>query len=427
MLTTHYWLLLSIRRDGVARFGGFVGRQRPAGRLLAFEAERPVGLHECVYVARALIDDCGLAVAQIALDGIVVRVAVRAVNFNCHRRGLLAADGRLPLRQRGRARVRAPLILEPAGLEPEQVRHLVVGFHVGNLLLDELMVGYLRPERLALQSIRHGRVARGTDDAGRARRHRVAPLLQSEHRYLEALALLANHVLGRHAHVLQREVAGVARADAELAVDGARSEAGHRAFDDEAGHATVVALATLLFIRPAEEEEVVGHIGERNPHLLAVQDPLVALAPRGRARADPVPPRAPVAPTAGRELFALRLRYEVLALLLLCAPRVERQRVESRVDAHHDAQGRIHRFQLLADEAERDVVEARPAVLFGDADAEQAKLGHLVEHGAVELLLLVPLLDVRRHLALRELAHGLDERPVFFGQLKVDHGCLFLK
>jgi hypothetical protein len=84
------------------------------------------------------------------------------------------------------------------------------------------------------------------------------------------------------------------------------------------------------------------------------------------------------------------------------------------VDAHHDAQERVHRLQLLADEPERDVVEARAAVLFGDADAEQSQLGHLAEHRAVELLLLVPLLDMRRDLALRKLAHGLDERPMFF-------------
>src|ERR1044072_5633199 len=117
MLTTHYWLLLSSRRDGVARFGGFVGRQRPAGRLLAFEAERPVGLHECVYVARALVDYRGPAFAQIAFDWIVFLIAVRTVNLNRHRRGFLAATGRLPLRQARRARVRTPIVLEPAGLE----------------------------------------------------------------------------------------------------------------------------------------------------------------------------------------------------------------------------------------------------------------------------------------------------------------------
>src|SRR2546421_7919975 len=52
---------------------------------------------------------CGLAVPKVALDGVVVRVAVRAVDFNRHRGRALASDGRLPLRQRSRARVRSPL------------------------------------------------------------------------------------------------------------------------------------------------------------------------------------------------------------------------------------------------------------------------------------------------------------------------------
>jgi hypothetical protein len=33
---------------------------------------------------------------------------------------------------------------------------------------------------------------------------------------------------------------------------------------------------------------------------------------------------------------------------------------------------------------------------------------------------------VRRDLAPRELAHGLDERVMFFVQIKVNHGVLFL-
>src|SRR5205085_5085215 len=99
------------------------------------------------------------------------------------------------------------------------------------------------------------------DYASRSRGHGVAPLLQGEHRDLEALALLADHVLGGHADLLQGEVAGVARAYAHLAVNRPRREPLHPALDDEAGHACVVALPSLLLVRPAEEEEVVGHVG----------------------------------------------------------------------------------------------------------------------------------------------------------------------
>src|SRR5256714_11490620 len=66
----------SVRADRFALARRAVGRERLARGLLRFQAERPVGLHERVYVARALVDDGGLAVPQVALDGVVVRVTV---------------------------------------------------------------------------------------------------------------------------------------------------------------------------------------------------------------------------------------------------------------------------------------------------------------------------------------------------------------
>src|SRR5256885_13260998 len=59
------------------------------------------------------------------------------------------------------------------------------------------------------------------------------------------------------------------------------------------------------------------------------------------------------------------------------------------------------------------------STLFPYTTLFRSQLGHLVENGAVELLLLVPLLYVRRDLCERELAHGLDERPVVFVQIEI--------
>jgi hypothetical protein len=48
----------------------------------------------------------------------------------------------------------------------------------------------------------------------------------------------------------------------------------------------MVALAPLLLIRPAEEEEIVGHVARQaDPHLLAVEDPLAAFSSRRGTRA----------------------------------------------------------------------------------------------------------------------------------------------
>ena len=56
----------------------------------------------------------------------------------------------------------------------------------------------------------------------------------------------------------------------------------------------------------------------------------------------------------GRQLLALRLRHQVLLLLLLGAPGEQRQAVEARVHRHDHAQRRVDVFELLAGDAERE-------------------------------------------------------------------------
>src|SRR5215212_7613112 len=58
------------------------GRRRAAVRELLAVAQRILALHDGVDLARALVDDGAPAVAQVALDGILVRIAIGAVDFN---------------------------------------------------------------------------------------------------------------------------------------------------------------------------------------------------------------------------------------------------------------------------------------------------------------------------------------------------------
>src|ERR1043166_1705275 len=60
------------------------GWQSSPGGLLLLKPEGPVPLHGCVNVACAFVNDRGLAVAQVTLDGIVIRITIRAVNFDGH-------------------------------------------------------------------------------------------------------------------------------------------------------------------------------------------------------------------------------------------------------------------------------------------------------------------------------------------------------
>ncbi len=83
------------------------------------------------------------------------------------------------------------------------MRHLIIGFHVGDLLFDELEVRDRLALNLARIRIRHRRIAGRADDAGRSRRNRVTSILEREHRDLESFAFLPEHVLFRNPNVLQ--------------------------------------------------------------------------------------------------------------------------------------------------------------------------------------------------------------------------------
>ena len=183
----------------------------------------------------------------------------------------------------------------------------------------------------------------------------------------------------------------------------------------------MITLSLLLFIGPAKEQKVVSRIGETDPHLLAIQNVFVTFAPRRRTRADDVRARARLSQTVSRQLFAFRLRHQILLLLLFRAPGVKRQRIQARVHRHRDPQERVHRFQFFADQTERNVIKAGAAKLFGNANAEQVQLGHFVEHFAVKLLLFVPFFDERRDFLLRKLAHGFDQGIVVFSKFQINH------
>ena len=86
------------------------------------------------------------------------------------------------------------------------------------------MLADLDAEGLALLRVLDAGVAAGADQAGRAGGHRVAPLVEREHRDLEPFAELAEHVLLGHFDVVHLEPAGVAGEDAPLLLHRRRSK-----------------------------------------------------------------------------------------------------------------------------------------------------------------------------------------------------------
>ena len=205
----------------------------------------------------------------------------------------------------------------------------------------------------------------------------------------------------RDADVVEGELAGVAGAHAELALDRAGRQTRHAPLEHEGGEPVVLQAA----VERGEDQEVVGEVGERDPHLGAVEDVGVAVPDIGRLDRPGVGTGIWLGQREGAELFAAGLGHEKALLLLLIGPLQERQAVEPDVDAHDHPQEGVDVLQLLAGEGEGDVVEPGAAILLRDGKAEDAELAHLAQHLGVELALGIPLLDVWRDLARGELAH----------------------
>ena len=187
------------RRNSSERSGAHASklRQLAARRPVLPEAEHVVGLHQLVDLARALVDDRALAVAIEAADRVLVRVAVGAVDLHGVAGRALGRHRREPLGQAGLARVAPALVLEQPGTQPQQPRRLIVRLHLRDHLFHELMLGDRHAERLPLLRVPRAGVAARANQPGRAGGHGVAPLIEREHRDLEALARPADDVLLR--------------------------------------------------------------------------------------------------------------------------------------------------------------------------------------------------------------------------------------
>src|SRR6476661_4520335 len=97
--------------------------------------------------------------------------------------------------------------------------HLVISFHLSDLLFDELMIRDLGSKRLTSICIGNRCISRSANNTGGARSNRVASLLQGEHRDLEPLTFLSNHVCLRNTNVLKRKVTGVPCSNSQFAVN----------------------------------------------------------------------------------------------------------------------------------------------------------------------------------------------------------------
>src|SRR5262249_51171431 len=180
-------------------------RPLPAVRLPV--AQRVLRDNQLLNVRGALDNLIRLRVAQIALDRKLGRVTVGAENAQRRVGGERGRFRRGIFRDRHFEVVGALLIRQPGCAIDEQARGFLVHDHLRDQILIHLKLADLLAELLALVAVAHGRLARRDRQSQRAGGAAEPRIVQLPHADLEPFAFFADQMIGRHAEILERELA----------------------------------------------------------------------------------------------------------------------------------------------------------------------------------------------------------------------------
>ena len=287
--------------------------------------------------------------------------------------------------------------------------------HVDELVLDHLKVRDRLAERLALQGV----ILRVLEHPVRPRDRTGGgdhPLpLQLPHQVLESLAFLADQVADRDVAVLEQQLGGVGGVHAELLQRARDLEALGPFLDDQQ---VVAGVSTVAFDLGHDERPLTAG-SVRDEDLSTIDDELVAVSLRGGRDSRDVRSGVRFGDGDGGDVLSADGGRQPAPLLLL-GPELEHRRgrhLRLDGDRHAQAAGRGFRH-LLGQHDGREVVAALSAELLRVPQAEETELAHPLEDRVGEGLLL-PLLEVRLHLFLQELADVEAELFVRVGEVHV--------
>ena len=229
-------------------------------------------------------------------------------------------------------------------------------------------------ELLALLRLRHGAADERLHAADGAAAQARAAVVQDPHRDLEALADLAEHVLCRHAHLIEGDRGRAGGANTHLVFVRAVTDAGPGGFDDEG--------RDLAFwsVGAGEHRVEIRDPAVGDPELLAVQrEAAVRIALRGGANGSSVGAGAGFGQAESRDHFARGELRQVARLLL--------GRAEQQQALHADGTVRTdrerHRAVIAAGLGQHArigrVRQAETTELLGDDQAEQAQLAQRLD------------------------------------------------
>ncbi len=241
---------------------------------------------------------------------------------------------------------------------------------------------------------------------------RKALLRQLAHQIDEALALFAEAVGHRNAHVIEEQLRRVRSVLADLVEIAPAREAFAIGLDQDDRHALPCRLH--LGIGLGADQDQVGILAIGDIGLGTIDDIMVAVLLGGGANALKVRSRARLGHRDRGDRLA---RHEPRQpfLLLLLGPVLD-DIVHHDVRLEREAERRSAEIGgFLVDDGVIAEVEAQAAIFFRNGGAEQAELARLGPDLARHDLFLVPFHRIGRDLVLHEAAHGLAEGLVIGG------------
>src|SRR5260221_968439 len=384
--------------------------------------------HHALDLRGSLADQEQRRVAVKALDLVLLRVAVAAVNAKALLDALLAGLRGEQLRHPSLEIGALAGVLHPRRFAGDETGRLDLGRHVGELELNRLVLGDRLAEGLALLAVAEGQLQRPLSDADAARGDVDPANLERVHHLHEALAdsglLPSQDTLGRAAVAIVDELGRLDALVADLLDLGRDDEAFEVArvlfgsgllLGDEAGYPFIWGVGLGVGLHQDEDDagaEPVGH-----PHLLAVELPFAVIALLG-GRLDPLHVRTDLGlreREGGADLAGRHLRQEVVLLLVGAELHQQVGTDEVGVDDTGDRDPAAR--ELFDDHRVGGHVEPHAAVLLGDRHPEQAELLHLLDDRLREGVLVVVVLGVGDDLLVGELANHLGDVTLDLGLL----------
>src|SRR5436305_14645532 len=210
------WSSVSEKSTPVAAVASATGSASTAIRVSSGLGEHPVGDHHLLDLAGALVDLGDAGVAEVALDVVLLGVAVAAVDLQRLVGDPLGHLGGEQLGLGGFEGVALLVLLGPRRLPGEQAGGVELGRHVREVELDRLEVGEMGAELLALLRVGQRLLEGPLGDADRLGGDADAAAVEGGHGDLEAVSLLAETVAGRDAQVLEGQLGGARGVDAQL-------------------------------------------------------------------------------------------------------------------------------------------------------------------------------------------------------------------